>query len=163
MTLDRSELLERLDYDVSTGSLTWKAKTKSSLIGKEAGRICKFHGYRIVKISQVAYPAHRLIWFYMNKVWPEFEIDHIDGDKLNNRIENLRDVPHSVNCQNKRRAQSDNKLGFQGVRKREGRNFYEWSVKLNGKVVEGGWELSAEKAHAAYVIAKRKHHIGCTI
>lgn len=146
MTLDHSDLLERLDYDVSTGSLTWKAKTKISLIGKEAGRICKFHGYR------VAYPAHRLIWFYVNKVWP-------DGDKLNNRIANLRDVPHSI----KRRAQSDNKLGLQGVRKREGRNFYEWGVKLNGVIVESGWELSAERAHAAYLLAKRKHHVGCTI
>jgi len=57
-------------------------------------------GYMGFKVGGISYSVHRLIWLYMTSSWPKYEIDHIDGDKLNNKWINLRDIPHDKNMEN---------------------------------------------------------------
>jgi hypothetical protein len=64
------------------------------------------HGYRIIGIDNLDYRSGRLAWFYMLGKWPIFEIDHIDGNKLNDIWENLRDVTNTVNCQNSKKLRN---------------------------------------------------------
>ena len=89
-----AQLHELFEYDFETGELTWK-KT-----GKVAGWLDS-SGYRSVAIGKIKYKVHRLIYFMFHRVDPGKKvIDHIDGDKINNRLINLRCVKRSVNSKN---------------------------------------------------------------
>lgn len=107
------------------------------------------------------YLAHRLAWLHHYGEWPQYEIDHINGNVADNRLANLRDVPHRTNCENKRRPTAANKLGVQGVI-REGSRFVA-HVTCAGSGRRLGTYGSAEEAHAAYLEAKRALHEGCTL
>lgn len=124
-------LFECLDYDPVSGVFTWKQdrpishfKTvgayrtwKSRFSGKVAG--CQNQAglntkYVLIRVFGKPYLAHRLAWLFSYGVWPEFHIDHIDGDGQNNSINNLRDVPPDVNGKNARRKKN-NTSGVNGV------------------------------------------------
>lgn len=94
---------KRLHYDSVTGKLTWLSLPKnasSAKVGEEAGFIDS-NGYRIVYVDGRQYKAHRLCWFLYYGNWPKQMIDHIDGNKSNNCIDNLRDVSRSRNGLNR--------------------------------------------------------------
>lgn len=57
-------------------------------------------GYLIIKVKGKQFKAHRIVWFLHYGKFPLYEIDHINRNKLDNRIENLRDVPHLINLKN---------------------------------------------------------------
>lgn len=103
---------EMLDYDPATGVFTWKVAPprKPSFVGKEAGAVA--HGYRRIKIGQEAVFAHRLAWAWVNGGEPPAVIDHINRDKLDNRVDNLRDGGESVNQVNR---PVSNSTGVPGV------------------------------------------------
>jgi len=105
--------------------------------------------------------ASRLAWLITYGKWPVNEIDHVDGNQQNNRIANLRDVPHRINMQNRKKATRHNKCGFLGVTA-IGRK---WAAKITagGKLTYIGLYPTPELAHAAYLEAKRQLHAGCTI
>jgi hypothetical protein len=109
-------LVDTLDYDASTGNFIWKVKRNSInggvMPGDIAGRITR--KYRRIGINGSRYAAHRLAWFYVNKSWPSFEIDHINGDQSDNRMCNLREATHSENLKNMK-MHRDNSSGFKGV------------------------------------------------
>lgn len=99
--LDAATLRALLDYDATTGTFTWIAKTgRSTRIGTKAGRTDR-RGYVGINIRNRKYAAHRLAWLYTYGEWPAAQIDHIDRDPGNNRILNLRDVTGSENCLNR--------------------------------------------------------------
>lgn len=90
-----------LDYSGDTGHFRWKET------GKPAGGL-QDKGYRIIEIGGTPYYAHRLAWLYTHGVWPEADLDHINRNRDDNRIENLRDVSRSENNRNRRSwAQKD--------------------------------------------------------
>lgn len=160
-TLTRSRLLEILHYDPLSGRFTWKARASHRcVIGAEAGTLQK-RGYRTIGIAGKRYPAHRLAWLYFHGCWPAGEIDHINGEHADNRIENLRDVPPRINKQNIRRPNRDNLSGFLGVSP----NGRRWAAQLDngGKKIYIGTFDTPEEAHAAYVLAKRQIHPGFTL
>jgi hypothetical protein len=151
----------RLVYEA--GQLHWK---KLGLRGIRPGRAgTKFQcGRRYVKVMGRSLLEHRVVWFLVHGEWPKGEIDHINGVKDDNRIENLRDVDHRTNLQNQRRARKDNACGALGV----------YQIKRSGKwhaqILRGPGESrhigtfgTKEQAAAAYVDAKRIAHAGCTI
>jgi len=116
-------LRQLLDYDPETGKLTWKARDSSQFTrsyglcgprhqaavwsaknaGREAFTYTNEHGYRKGKVDRQVYAAHRVAWAIYYGEWPKQIIDHINGEKSDNRITNLRDVSNSVNMRNTRR------------------------------------------------------------
>ena len=111
-----SEYLKFL-FSYNDGVITWKNRSSPQsrvTLGSKAGSHDK-DGYIIVRVRDQTSSIHRIVWVYHNGKIPEgFEVDHIDGNILNNRIENLRVVTRSVNCSNQRKRK-DNKSGFCGV------------------------------------------------
>lgn len=115
LTAERARELFR--YDPETGKLFWRITTNSrAYAGSEAGCFKGTTGnfYRQVSIGGRRYYAHRLAWLIVTGAWPSEELDHINGDGLNNRWHNLREVQHSGNLRNAKR-QSNNTSGVTGV------------------------------------------------
>jgi len=113
LALDHSYLLSILEYDPETGLFTRKVPTCNTVYaGDCAGTIN--HKYLIISINHKSYRAHRLAWFYINGEWPIDFIDHINGNRLDNRISNLRVVSKSQNAQNSL-IRKDNSSGVKGV------------------------------------------------
>lgn len=106
----KNDLLERLCYDPETGKINWKVDHG----GREA--LCGLHqlGYLYGRVYKKAFYAHRVAWLLHYGDWPEGEIDHINGNRADNRLCNLRDIPKDVNAKNKRMS-SRNKTGYNGV------------------------------------------------
>jgi hypothetical protein len=102
-----------LNYDPETGIITWKRNIGRARAGKEAGTICE-HGYRQLQVEGVRYYAHRLAWFFAYGQWPADQIDHINGDRADNRLCNLRESSQQDNCRN-RRANHSNQSGIKGI------------------------------------------------
>lgn len=88
-------------------------------------------------------------------------MDHINGNRSDNRWANLRDVTHSVNLQNQRRPKSDNKCGFLGVHAHP--SGFRAYIGVNKVRLDLGVYATAHKAHQVYLSAKRRLHEGCTI
>ena len=100
--LTQETLKEFLHYDPMTGIFTWiKRPSRNVKIGDRADSINKVLGYKRIKLFYIIYPAHRLVWLYMYGYFPDYslglEIDHIDNDKLNNCLNNLRVSTKSQN------------------------------------------------------------------
>lgn len=103
-----------IDYNPDTGKMYWRvAIGRRVKVGAEIGGI-DCHGYRKVKIKGRTYLVHRLAWKLTYGVWPSNEIDHLDGNRLNNSLSNLRDVTKTMNQRNSRRR-ADNSSGIVGV------------------------------------------------
>jgi hypothetical protein len=106
--------------------------------------------------------AHRVVWLLIYGEWPKLEIDHIDGDRLNLRIANLRDVPKIINSENKRRPHRGSRSGVLGVDlAKPGK--WRARIRVRGKTIYLGTFDSPELAHNEYVRAKRSLHAGCTL
>lgn len=145
-------------------SLVWKAPTaRRNKPGDIAGTV-RPDGYRQVCVDGKFYLAHRVLWLMRNGVWPDGEVDHINGDKCDNSRSNLRSVSKSGNMQNMRRAFSTNtSSGLLGVSlERKTGRFYS-RICVSGKQKLLGTFDSPEEAHSAYLKAKRQVHETCTI
>ena len=107
------ELLSLLDYDPETGDFKNKvSRPPRGKIGDIAGCL-QVNGYWSISIRQKLYLAHRLAWFFSYGEWPS-EVDHINGNRIDNRLCNLRDVTRSQNAQNIDKKKH-NKSGHKGV------------------------------------------------
>jgi len=89
-------LRENMVYVPETGTFMWKVRGPGRTVGKVLGHVTSL-GYVQIKVQNVIYYAHRLAWFYVNGEWPAHQLDHIDGDKRNNAIANLRDCTAAQN------------------------------------------------------------------
>lgn len=100
--LDAETLKSRIAYDADTGAFTWtgNAPKRSPVRPGELAGWVAFNGYRYIGIGGVQFLAHRLAWLYVHGVWPTEQIDHIDGDRLNNRVANLREAANRQNSNN---------------------------------------------------------------
>jgi hypothetical protein len=130
----------------SDGVLIYKRRGRGS---KKPGQPCgslKPEGYIVVNIKGNFYKAHRIAWaLHYGEDAFSFEIDHIDGNKSNNRIANLRLATRSQNCANK---------AAQGYSLKSGK--YQASVCLDGSFLYLGRFDTAEEARAAYKAAKQQ-------
>lgn len=159
--LDAARLRAILHYDQSTGIFTWAIRRKGGRgLGMEAGGRMS-HGYRSIGIDGREYTAHRLAWLYTHGEWPLAYIDHINGNRSDNRIANLRDVSQVVNMQNVYEPKSNNKSGYRGVSWHAQRGKYTARIKVDGKYKHLGLFDTPEKAAAAYMESKREFHEGC--
>lgn len=158
-----SEIRDALNYDPETGVFTWKKRIAlCQRVGAVAGGIHKSTGYIRIRIGNREWLAHRLAWLYMTGQDPPERIDHIDGNRTNNRWANLRASDSSLNLQNLKRATSRSTTGLLGVGP-HGKNGFRATIKLNGKGHHIGSFPTAELAHEAYLAVKRKIHPACTL
>lgn len=161
--LTQARLKELIRYDFTTGHFYWRSIRKGvSSTTIPAGCVNKL-GYVVISFDNKRLLAHRLAWLYWHGMWPKDRIDHINGNTADNRLINLRDVSHSVNMQNQRKPHVDSFTGFMGVTFNKDRKLYAAKINANGKTKLIGRFKTAEEAHSAYLIAKRKLHEGCLI
>lgn len=151
-TLDR--LREMFTYDPETG-VVCRMRTGQPLSKTND------HGYYIVYYRGNRLLAHRIAFCLMTGDWPKQMVDHINGNKKDNRWANLRDVSNTVNQQNIRGPRKDNKTGFLGVQRR-GKRFVAF-IRHGGKPVYLGCFERAEEAANHYLQAKRRLHSGNTL
>ena len=141
MLLKKEQLTQELigkalNYDPVTGYLIWKTNLYSKRVipKKRAGSIVTSTGYRSITLFGTKYPEHILIWFIHCGVWPSGQIDHINQQRDDNRILNLRDVTKSENARNRSRN-PHSKLGEHGIWFNSRTFKYVAEITLNGKKV----------------------------
>lgn len=156
-TVNQSRLRELYDYNPDTGHLV------SRLYNKPVGWLK--NGYLNVDLYDQGktkhFKVHRLIWMYVYGCWPKGEIDHVNGNRSDNRLCNLRDVTRSQNSQNKKIYATKSGLprsGYKGV------NWDRFTMKwiahigINNRQIRLGSFDDPEKAHFAYIEAAQKYH-----
>ena len=160
ITADRLRAL--IHYDPDTGVFTWlrreSGRWNTRYAGSVAGCDVDCGGRtrrRLIAIGSKQLKAHRLAWLYMTGEWPVHEIDHIDGDALNNRWSNLRQATHQQNRSNNA-AYLSNKLGVRGVT-RHANGRYRAVIDPNGKRVHLGYFTDLEDARRARLDAERRY------
>ena len=142
------EVRQRFNYDPKTGILTNRMNLSSNArIGKEAGCIGPY-GYRQVHVAGRLYQGHRIIWLMVYGVWPTLTIDHRDRNRLNNRLENLREADRTLQCINTPRP-SDNTSGAKGVYLDKRRGTWYSRISVDRKLVHLGWFKNKQDAIAA--------------
>lgn len=154
----REKLIADWRYDHGTGVFTRRRSVGRHGCHK-AGTIasCQSHGYIVIRIGGKLHGAHRLAWLYHYGEWPNV-IDHINGDKSDNRICNLRNVTQAENNQNIQRAPVNSKSGLLGAHRHGRSKRWQARIRINGVGTRLGTFATAEEAHAAYMEAKLRHH-----
>ena len=174
--LPSPELLRKLlRYEPETGKLFWRERTPDMFengkqssahncvawnnrsAGKEAFFSQHKHGYRYGRVSGRAYLAHRVIWAMHTNAWPVEHIDHIDGKKDNNVIENLREATRSENMWNQK-APTNNTSGYKGVYWQKTTQKWCARIKKNTKNHYLGLFDCPKEAHQAYCKAAKELH-----
>jgi hypothetical protein len=163
------ELLHsRLYYNSETGDLIWKDRDVSSCKREQDARCWnkKYsgtiagvdnHGYLRLQIDGIKYFNHRIVWKMVTGKDPEFEIDHINLDRKDNRFANLRDTDSSQNARNKQTS-CRNTSGFKGVDFKKNCGKWRASIRVNGVQTCLGIFDTAEEASQAYINAVEPYH-----
>ena len=177
--LAQEYLCSILRYDYLTGDLWWKVAGRGRDATKPAGFVRKYpDGYRTkgIRVNYTQYSQCQIILLMVRGINSPtgYEIDHIDGNSMNNRIENLRVVPARLNRQNLHTATRKSKTGFLGVVKNKSCVTRPYRAQITNcvegadgrlvyKKIHLGMYATPEAAHQAYLEAKRRLHPGCTL
>ena len=152
--LTQENLRRLLSYDFESGRFTWLRGSSRSPVGGRAG--CLSNGYLVIRVDGVLRRAHRLAWLYVHGYWPTDDIDHINGDRTDNRIANLRCVTRGQNHQNRRCANTNSASGLLGVH--PWRHKWRARIQVDGCSRHLGVFDSIDQAQAAYLSAKLQLH-----
>jgi hypothetical protein len=143
-------------FEYKNGELYWKiARSNFIKIGQKAGCLQK-NGYVYVNIDCKPKLAHRIIFMMQKGYLPTF-LDHIDGNRSNNKIENLRPATNSQNKWNAK-IRNDNSSGIKGITWEKKRNKWRASCNKNGKRHDAGFFDSLEDAKKAIQILRSSIH-----
>ena len=139
------------------GKLFWKNKlSHKTVVGREAGWFNKTIGYRQVQVNNKIYFSHRVIFFLCHRYFPKL-IDHINRDKNDNRIDNLREANHYINSCNSS-IPSHNTSGHKGVSFYKSRNCWEAYVIKDQVKKSLGYFLTLEEAVVVSNNARKEYH-----
>jgi hypothetical protein len=153
---------EALRYAPDTGRLTWRARPNHHFMSKRAHstwntRFAGIEAFTVVRetylsgeLNRRTYPAHRVIWAIVHGVWPTGEVDHKNGIRTDNRLENLRLCTSQENAWNRRAC--GGAVGLKGVYLRESGK-YRAQIHSQGRFFHLGTFETPEEAHAAYCAA----------
>jgi hypothetical protein len=138
--ITQEELKELLSYDQDTGIFTWN-KSK-----KQAGTLT-YSGYKRIIIKNKSYYAHRLVWLYVNGYMPDY-VDHINMNRSDNRLCNLRKATNAENQCNKK-ITKNNTSGVKGVSWFARDNNWRARIQFDGKHIHLGYFNTIEEAKTA--------------
>lgn len=159
--LTQSRLKELLEFEPETGVFRWKVVAGRGSCRRNPGDVAGsvgLGGYVTIGFGGKSYYAHRLAFLWMTGAWPEHEIDHIDGDRGNNRWANLRDITRAENTHNLGHNSRPNSSGFVGVTWWGRDSMWRAQIKVDGVGRHLGYFPTPELAHAAYLKAKDELH-----
>ncbi len=158
-----------LRLDAETGRLYWRDRPEAMFpsrraanmwnaryAGREAFTSSHIYGYRHGSIENRSYRAHRVVFAIFYCRWPRSEVDHINGDRSDNRPRNLREVTRAENSQNMARRR-DNKSGATGVHWRATEKKWQARIKISGRYISLGLHSSLLDAIAARKAAEIAH------
>ena len=148
-----------LDYDLATGIFRWRGgrgRCGPVAPGSIAGRIAS-NGYVEITIQKRHYGAHRLAWLYVHGRWPEGTIDHRDGVKTNNWIDNLREATEAQNRANIERH-GRNTSGHKGVHYSQRDKRWIAKISVSGKLIQLGRFKDKASAISAYRDGALRYH-----
>jgi len=154
LTLERVRSL--LAYDPKTGAFSWRVNVVNVKAGSPAGSKTALK-YLLVRIDKCQIYAHRLAWFYVYGVWPEQQVDHINGVRDDNSIGNLRLASQSQNSCNGV-LRSTNTSGYRGVSWNKEKKKWVARIVKDKKQHVLGYFASKEEAYYAYLKAARELH-----
>jgi hypothetical protein len=155
--ISQARARELLDYEPATGVFRWRVNRRSYLSKARIGAIAgapRYDGYVELRIDGELIHAHRLAFLWMEGTLPP-EVDHINGDKTDQRWGNLRIATHGQNGTHKG-PNKNNKLGVKGVRVMKKK--YEARIWRDGRQVVLGYFSTVEEASECYRMASLKQH-----
>lgn len=161
--IDPYEVRALFNYDKETGILTHSFSRRGAKRGKEAGTIDKSGTknsvklYRKVSVDYKLFYAHRIIWVMQTGEQP-LEVDHIDGNGLNNKWENLRNVSHSVNGRNQKLF-TTNTSGTAGVSFLKNSGRWRARIMVDDKAISLGNFIDKDQAIEARKQAELKYNL----
>ena len=150
-------LKELLHYEPETGAFTWRVKRGGGIVaGDDAGAI-DGNGYLHIKIDGKTRKAHRLAWLYIHGEWPETSLDHMNRDKLDNRISNLRLATCAQNQQNCK-IRKDSTSNVTGVQWHKHHQKWQARIQFNKQEIHLGYFGQFDEAVDARKTAERQYH-----
>ena len=153
--LTQKRLKQVLDYTPETGLFTWNNTLNNKVnAGDVAGWSIRGYGY--ITINRKDYIAAKLAFLFMEGIYPENEVDHINRITDDNRWTNLRVVTHRENCLNKG-LRKDNSSGITGIYWRDKRNKWESQIGVYGKRVFLGRYETLKEAILARIKAEKEY------
>lgn len=151
----QESLKELLCYDPDTGDFTRIKAVQAARVGDIAGCLGN-RGYIVIRINGKNYLSHRLAFIYMTGEFPEHHTDHINGNKTDNRWENLRAVTRGENMKNQKKRKS-NTSGVMGVYWNKSSGMWQAQIKADGKQMYLGIFADINDA----ITARKQAEIDC--
>lgn len=139
-----------LEYNQDTGNFTWLVSQGRQKAGTIAGSLRGV--YKYIRVNKQVRLAHRAAFAWVHGYWPSQHVDHINGDKWDNRISNLREATNQQNAANSP-LRNDNTSGFKGVRKARTAGKWWAIIYFDGREKYLGTYDTPEDAHKAYLRA----------
>lgn len=154
--MDQETLFGILEYHHETGYFFWKesrGRVKAGCMASTA----RSDGYHSIQINGKKYLAHRLVWLYLTGSFPSSQIDHLNGDRSDNRFCNLREATNAQNTQNKA-SDKGSSSRYVGVNWCKRTSKWLSRIMIGGKSFHLGHFMEEESAANAYRVAKNRLH-----